>query len=54
VKTRKIGILGSTGSIGKNVLNVYDNLKREGFPIELVFLTANENITELSFQLSKY
>lgn len=51
---RKIGILGSTGSIGKNVLNVYDNLQREGFPIELVFLTANENISELALQLLKY
>lgn len=54
MKIRKIGILGSTGSIGKNVLNVYDNLKQEGFPIELVFLAANENISELALQLTTY
>lgn len=54
MKTRKIGILGSTGSIGKNVLNVYDNLRKEGFPIEIVFLTTNENISELASQLHKY
>ncbi|MGB9696844.1 MAG: 1-deoxy-D-xylulose-5-phosphate reductoisomerase [Ignavibacteria bacterium] len=54
MKTKKIGILGSTGSIGKNVLNVYDNLQREDFPIELVFLTTNENIGELALQISRY
>ena len=49
--TRKLSILGSTGSIGKNALNVVDNLKDN---FRVVFLTANTNHELLIKQALKY
>ena len=49
--TRKLSILGSTGSIGKNALNVVDNLKDD---FRVVFLTANTNHELLIKQALKY
>jgi len=49
--TRKLSILGSTGSIGKNALNVIDNLKDD---FRVVFLTANTNHELLIKQALKY
>ena len=49
--TRKLSILGSTGSIGKNALNVVDNLKDD---FRVVYLTANTNHELLIKQAIKY
>lgn len=50
----KIGILGSTGSIGNNTLEVIDNLKRQGLDIEVSFLSANNNFRTLLEQSKIY
>lgn len=48
---KKIAILGSTGSIGKNLLEII-NQDRDKF--EIVLLTANENYSDLIKQAKKY
>ncbi|MAJ44656.1 MAG: 1-deoxy-D-xylulose-5-phosphate reductoisomerase [Candidatus Marinimicrobia bacterium] len=48
---KKLGILGSTGSIGTQTLNVIDTLD-SGF--EIVYLTANQNIELLINQSLKF
>jgi 1-deoxy-D-xylulose-5-phosphate reductoisomerase len=48
---RKLSILGSTGSIGKNALKVVDNLKDD---FQVVYLTANSNHELLVEQALKY
>ena len=47
---RKICILGSTGSIGKQTLEVVDNLGN----IQVVGITANTNIKLFEEQIRKY
>lgn len=49
--TRKISILGSTGSIGKQALEVVDSLKKE---FEIVGLAAGSNIEKFKTQIKKY
>ena len=46
---KKIVILGSTGSIGKSTINI---LKKDFKKIEIVFLSTNKNINELSKQVN--
>mgnify|MGYP001258993472 CR=1 FL=1 len=41
---KKVAILGSTGSIGKSLINI---LKKDKKNIEIILLTANNNIREL-------
>ena len=41
---KKIAILGSTGSIGKNTINI---LKKDKKNIKIVLLTSNKNIKEI-------
>jgi 1-deoxy-D-xylulose-5-phosphate reductoisomerase len=48
---RKISILGSTGSIGKQALEVVDNLQDK---FEIIGLAAGNNISELKDQIAKY
>jgi 1-deoxy-D-xylulose-5-phosphate reductoisomerase len=48
---KKVFILGSTGSIGVNCLNVIDNLNKE---FEVVGLTINSNTDLLLEQVKKY
>ncbi len=48
---KKVFILGSTGSIGVNCLNVIDNLKED---FEVVGLTINSNTDLLLEQIKKY
>ncbi|MFC1549755.1 1-deoxy-D-xylulose-5-phosphate reductoisomerase [Candidatus Neomarinimicrobiota bacterium] len=48
---RRISILGSTGSIGRNALNVIDNLEGE---FEVVYLTAHQNSDRLIEQALHY
>lgn len=49
--SKKISILGSTGSIGQNALNVVDNLKDH---FEVLYLTANSNYKLLIEQALEY
>jgi 1-deoxy-D-xylulose-5-phosphate reductoisomerase len=48
---KKIAILGSTGSIGKSLINIINKDKKN---FEIVLLTANKNIKELSKQVKKF
>ncbi len=50
----KAGILGSTGSIGKNSLEVIRNLRKEGYDYEVVFLSSNNNISLLQQQAMEF
>ncbi|MBC8323480.1 MAG: 1-deoxy-D-xylulose-5-phosphate reductoisomerase [Candidatus Marinimicrobia bacterium] len=49
--TKKLSILGSTGSIGENTLRVTDNL---GPQFDIIYLTANRNSEKLIEQAKKY
>lgn len=51
---QKAGILGSTGSIGQNTLEVIRNLRREGYNYEVVFLSSNNNISLLEQQAKEF
>ncbi len=48
---KKIAILGSTGSIGKNLLKIIDQDKHD---FEIVLLTSNKNYKLLLSQAKKY
>ncbi|MCI0473984.1 MAG: 1-deoxy-D-xylulose-5-phosphate reductoisomerase, partial [Ignavibacteria bacterium] len=54
MSVRKIGILGSTGSIGQNSLKVIRNLNKYGFECRIYFLTAYNNIEVLSEQIEEF
>ena len=41
---KKIAILGSTGSIGKNTVNIIQNNKKD---FDVIFLSTNTNVKEL-------
>jgi len=49
--TKKLSILGSTGSIGENTLLVADNL---GEQIDILYLSANRNVERLIDQAQNY
>ncbi len=51
---KKISIFGSTGSIGSNSLEVIDNLSKNGYDIDVVYLTTNSRIDLLAAQIKKY
>lgn len=51
---KKIGILGSTGSIGQNSLNVIRNLNKFGYECSVFFLTAFNNIEALADQIDEF
>ena len=48
---KTICILGSTGSIGENTLNVLDSNKKL---FKIVTLAANSNYKKIIFQIKKY
>ena len=48
---KKIGILGSTGSVGSQTLEIIDEYKNE---FELVFISGHSNIEKLNSQINKY
>ena len=50
----KVGILGSTGSIGKNSLEVIKNLQREGYNFEVIFISGNNNLSFLQEQFVEF
>ena len=51
---RKIGVLGSTGSIGCNTLEVVRNLNKNGFQVSISLLTTNGNIKLLQKQAAEF
>ena len=51
---KRIGILGSTGSIGVNSLVVINNLISNGCDCEVVFLSSNNNVTDLEKQVLEF
>ncbi|GAI15731.1 unnamed protein product, partial [marine sediment metagenome] len=50
-RKKRLAILGSTGSLGKQTLEVVENLKDK---IDIVALSANKNIEELEKQIIKF
>jgi 1-deoxy-D-xylulose-5-phosphate reductoisomerase len=52
--TKKIGILGSTGSIGCNTLEVITSLRNNGFNCEIVFLSTNNRTEILKTQVDSF
>jgi 1-deoxy-D-xylulose-5-phosphate reductoisomerase len=52
--TKRIGILGSTGSIGCNTLDVITNLNNNGLNCEVVFLSTNNRIETLASQVESF
>jgi 1-deoxy-D-xylulose-5-phosphate reductoisomerase len=51
---KRIGILGSTGSIGTNTLEVVRNLNNNGVDCEIVFLSCNNSIEKFSEQIKEF
>lgn len=51
---KKIAVFGSTGSIGKNTMEVVRNLNRNGFPVTIKYLTANSNAALLAEQIEEF
>lgn len=51
---KNIAVFGSTGSIGKNTLDVVSNLNRNGYPVSVKYITANSNIDLLAEQVIEY
>ena len=48
---KKIAILGSTGSIGKTLINI---IKKDKKKYEIILLTSNTNYIELLKQISLF
>jgi 1-deoxy-D-xylulose-5-phosphate reductoisomerase len=51
---RRVGILGSTGSIGRNALEVIAALRTAGLALEVVGLAAGDNVEELERQIRQW
>ena len=51
---KKLAVLGSTGSIGRNTLNVIQSLNNQGFEIEVEFLSAFSNSELLLKQVKDF
>lgn len=49
-----IAILGSTGSIGCNTLEVVKNLNKNGYPVKVKYITANSNYKLLYNQIKEF
>lgn len=50
----KIGILGSSGSIGRNALEVIENLNKNDFKIRVSFLSVDKSIDILGSQIKSF
>ena len=48
---KKLSLLGSTGSIGTQALDVVRGLSRGGFPVQVEVLAARSNIRLLEEQI---
>lgn len=51
---KRIAVLGSTGSIGRNTLEVVRNLNRNDYPVSVEYLTANSNVNLLLEQIEEF
>jgi 1-deoxy-D-xylulose-5-phosphate reductoisomerase len=51
---KNIAVLGSTGSIGKNTLEVVRNLNRNGYPVTVKYLSANSNFELVAQQIEEF
>lgn len=51
---KNIAVLGSTGSIGRNTLEVVRNLNRNRFPVSVKYISANSNVELLSEQIEEF
>ncbi|KXK53203.1 MAG: 1-Deoxy-D-xylulose 5-phosphate reductoisomerase [Chlorobi bacterium OLB5] len=51
---KNIAVLGSTGSIGKNTLEVVRNLNRNSFPVSVKYISANSNSELLAAQIEEF
>jgi 1-deoxy-D-xylulose-5-phosphate reductoisomerase len=51
---KRIAVLGSTGSIGKNTLEAVRNLNRNNFPVSVEYLTTNSNTDLLIKQADEF
>lgn len=51
---KRIAVLGSTGSIGRNTLEVVRNLNSNGYPVSVEYLTANSNVKLLHEQIAEF
>jgi 1-deoxy-D-xylulose-5-phosphate reductoisomerase len=51
---KNIAVLGSTGSIGKNTLEVVRNLNRNSYPVSIKYLSANSNSSLLCKQIEEF
>lgn len=51
---KNIAVLGSTGSIGKNTLEVVRNLNRNGYPVSVKYISANSNVELLAEQIEEF
>jgi len=51
---KNIAVLGSTGSIGKNTLEVVRNLNRNGYPVSVKYISANSNVELLCEQIEEF
>ena len=52
--TKKVCILGATGSIGCNTLNVIRSLRKFDYDIEVTYLTTNSRIDILAEQVKEF
>ncbi len=51
---KNIAVLGSTGSIGKNTLEVVRNLNRNSYPVSVKYISANSNVELLVSQIEEF
>ncbi len=51
---KNIAVFGSTGSIGRNTLEVVRNLNKNGFPVTVKYITANSNWQLLAEQIEEF
>lgn len=51
---KNIAVLGSTGSIGTNTLEVIRNLNKNGFPASVKYISAYSNVDLLSEQIEEF
>lgn len=51
---KNIAILGSTGSIGKNTLEVVRNLNRNGYGVSVKYISANSNVDLACEQIEEF
>jgi len=51
---KNIAVLGSTGSIGRNTLEVVRNLNRNNYPVTVKYISANSNVDLLCEQIKEF